>query len=149
MRNLILSLVLGLGAIGIVGATPSSAKAFWIMTARGPVNVNLNQFGAHGAFTTSGMPIYRPIVTPWGVSSNYFYPASYHFAYGPSTVSSIYRSPSMMTYSYNAWYGYLLSVTSPAYFGYSYSPYAGLRRYAVPSVSYTLPARYYSGYLGY
>jgi hypothetical protein len=149
MRKLVLGIALGLGALGIMAATPASAKAFWIMTARGPVNVSGYNLGAFGVFNAYGAPAYRPIITPWGIASNYYYPGGYHFSYTPTSVSSIYTSPSMLSYSYNAWYGYLLSVSSPAYVGYSYSPYMGYRPFAIPSVSYTMPASssYYSGYV--
>lgn len=148
MRNLVLSLVLAVGTLGILGATPSSAKAYWIMTPQGPVNVSYFRTPAYGVFNAYGQPFYRPYVTPWGVTAAYTYPAGYQYAYTPVSVSSIYRSPAMVSYSYNAWYGYLLSVSSPSYVGYSYSPYMGYRPFARPGVNYTVPLNsYYSGYV--
>jgi hypothetical protein len=148
MRSLALSLALGAGALGIVGATPSEAKAFWIMTGRGPVNVSSYQNGPYGTFFAYNNTIYQPYVNPWGFGSAHYLPASYRYAYSPSSISAMYTSRSMVAYNYNAWYGYMMSVSTPAYYGYTITPYAGYRQYYVPGVNYTMPAAsYYSGYV--
>lgn len=148
MRKLILTLVLGAGALGLMGALPSRAQAFWVITANGPVNINSYNVGPYGTFLAYNNALYRPYVNPWGFGAAYYYPASYRYAFSPAGMSATWSTRSMMAYNYSPWYGYTLNIATPARWGYTMNAYSGVQTYYIPGVNYTIPAgSYYSGYV--
>ena len=112
--------------------------------------INSYQVGPYGSIYAYNRPVYNYYATPWTYGAAWTNPASYRYSYTPTSVAALYASQSMRGYSYNPWYGYMLNVSTPAYLGYTITPYAGYSPIAVPSVNYSVPlvpSGYYSGYV--
>jgi hypothetical protein len=82
MRKLMLSVLLGLGIIGLTASTPSVAKASWLSEAIDNTHVNISIGTGYPTYGPSAAyPAYRPVPT-YG-AQGYGYPA-FRPAYAPA-----------------------------------------------------------------
>lgn len=141
MRKLILSLVVAAGVLGIIGFTPAKANAYWIRTPYGMMNYNA--YGPYANFYMSGYPMYNPFYSVGSYYGRaYTYPASYRYSAAYNGVMSMYATRSMAAYLYHPVLGYSYRFVTPAYSGYTISPYVGYKTFSVPSATYTIPLGY-------
>lgn len=139
MRATILSAVLGLGALGVVGAMPTEAKAGWP-----PYYTNSYRVGPYASFYAASAPRYNYYANPYWRSAgfNYYSPAFYTRNVTPFGYSMAFQSRGGFGFNFHPFFGLTYSVATPGYMGWSYTPYTGYRSYSVPGVSYTVPAGY-------
>ena len=79
----------------------------------------------------------------YGSRYTYYTPAHYRSYTTPYNYGQVYQTRGAVGWMYNPWYGLSYTVTTPASYGYSISPYYGYRNtFAVPSMTYTVPAGY-------
>lgn len=143
MKPIIASAVLGLGALGLLGALPTEAKAYWPpgMT----YGYRVGPYAYSG--TMIGNPFFRYNVGMAQYNMMYGYPGYYRTYTSPYGARMMYQSPSIMGTAFNPIYGSYNYYMTPGFAGWSYSPYTGYRQYAIPGVSYVTPAGYSSGYI--
>jgi len=127
MRSLLLSLALGLGALGIVATTPESAKAYW------PATVTGSRFGTSGNVNVFGVPVARVQSNGFGITETVFSPGGYRTVFTPNGVSRLWYGSSVTTVNFNPITGLTIRSTSPSITGFVFSPYAGFRLVGVPS----------------
>ena len=138
MKRTILTLALGLGAIGLLGMLPSQVKAAW-------PNGYVNSFrvGPYAYLNAYGSTFYRYGNTNNASAYMYYTAPAYSTSRTPYSMSQQWMSRGALGWSYNPVFGLNYTVTTPAVMGYSYSPFYGYYQpYALPSQTYTVPAGY-------
>ena len=137
MRKIVLSAVLGIGALAALVATPTQAKAFWPNG-----GISSIQVGPYGNTTVWGSTYYRWSATGtqarWMLSTA----PAYRTTFTPYSFSRQWVGRGTVGWTYNPIFGLNYTVTTPAMAGYSFSSYYGFTQYAIPSQTYTVPAGY-------
>jgi hypothetical protein len=143
MRSLILTAVLGLGALGLVGALPTEAKAY------PPISyMNTYQVGPYSQTLALTNPYYSYYVRPYGFGTTYASPAAMRAYSNPSGFGVTYSTRGVASTYYSPIYGLNYYLSTPSYMGYSYSPYTGYQRIFVPGTTINVPVDM-SSYGGY
>jgi hypothetical protein len=143
MRSFIVSVALGLGVLGFLGATPSEAKAYW------PPNMgNGYQIGPYANYNSYvGTPFYRYSAGPYSYNLTYGNPGYIRRYSTPMGFGATYMSPSYSGTAYSPFYGMYNYYATPGYMSYSFSPYSGYRTIVAPGMNYVVPSGYSSGYV--
>jgi hypothetical protein len=129
MRSVLLSLALGLGALGIAATTPDSAKAYW------PVNVTGGRFNGTGNVNVFGAPVVRVQNNGFGITETVYSPGGYRTVFTPNGVTRLWYGSSVTTVNFNPITGLTARSTSPSITGTVFTPYLGFRTVSFPSVT--------------
>jgi hypothetical protein len=139
MRSMILSAVLGLGAMGLVGATPSQAKAYW-PPAGVPYVYQVGPYGVMGG--SLGNPNFRMMSGAGRYNMMYSYPGYYRMYNNPNGFGAVYTSPGSVGQAFSPFYVAYSYYSTPGYAGYSFNRFTGYRQFAVPGLTYATPSGY-------
>jgi hypothetical protein len=144
MRKIMLSLVLAAGVVGLTAATPSQANAQWWMQNRNtrivpwwsPYTLRI---GPMGSFSIRASPLITPFSLNGYNGFAFNFPSSYRLYNSPNAVMSLYRTGGYRAWAFNPSAGYLAQIVTPAYTGYTISPYVGYQPFTVPSQTFNIP----------
>src|SRR5262249_17793641 len=131
-KSLMLSIALGGGALGLLGATPGKAQAQWPnYFTRG------YRVGPNGSMQVISWPLYSTSVSPfgpaWGYSRQWLSAPGYMTSFTPFSPLSVWASGGSATFNYSPWWGPMWQVNTPSYVGWNFTPFSGFRSIAIPS----------------
>src|SRR5580704_17703081 len=92
MRSLMLSLALGIGAVGILATIPGTAKAFPPVSVTGSRSNN-----GYGNVNVFGLPTVRVQSNGFGVTETIYSPGGYRTVFTPNGVTRLWYGSSFTT----------------------------------------------------
>jgi hypothetical protein len=129
----ITSLLIGTGALVVLGSTPAEAKAQY-MRPRG----YQYQAAIQNAYLHYNFNPYYSRATIYG-------PATYQTWNMPYYQGRAWTTPGQLTWTYSPLYGAGWWYTTPTIYGWNNSAYYGYQPYVIPGA--TIPLSYFSGYV--
>ena len=143
MRRLMLSLALGVAALGVLATSPGSAKAFWPVSVVGARSAN-----GYGIASVAGLPTMRVQTNGFGVTKTIYSPGAYRSVFTPQSVSRLWYGSSFTTNPVN---GQTMQSGCHSMMGFVFSPYAGFRsvnQKSATNISSSSALPQYSRYIG-